>query len=131
MKQVAIAPPYIQLRSLSKEKQAFAIATPTNDFQVLHTEDIGYFKYNQERKQWEVYPCSQPKIALRRNTTAENILKSSPSFVQIHQSCIININYLVTIKERRCVLYPPFDQVNDLSISNIFHKKLLKMFQQF
>ena len=129
--QVALAPPYIQLRSLSKEKQAFAIATPTNDFQVLHTEDIGYFKYNQERKQWEVYPCSQPIITLRRNTTAENILKSSPSFVQIHQSCIININYLVTIKERRCVLYPPFDQVNDLSISNIFHKKLLKMFQQF
>lgn len=107
------------------------IATPTNDFQVLHTEDIGYFKYNPERKQWEVYSCTQPKIALRRNTTAENILKSSSSFVQIHQSCIININYLVTIKEKRCVLYPPFDQVNDLSISNIFHKKLLKMFQQF
>lgn len=128
---IPVAPPYIQLRSLSKDHKAFIIATPTNDFQVLHTEDIGYFKYNQERKQWEVYPCSQPKIALRRNTTAENILKSSPSFVQIHQSCIININYLVTIKEKRCVLYPPFDQVNDLSISNIFHKKLLKMFQQF
>ena len=112
---IPVAPPYIQLRSLSKDHKAFIIATPTNDLQVFHTEDIGYFKYNQER----------------RNTTAEYILKSSPEFVQIHQSCIININYLGTIKEKRCVLYPPFDQANDLIISNIFHKKLLKIFQQF
>ncbi len=129
--QVPVASPYIQLRSLPKDHKAFIIATPTNDLQVFHTEDIGYFKYNQERKLWEVYPCNQSPIALRRNTTAENILKGSAAFVQIHQSCIININYLVTIKEKRCILYPPFDQANDLIISNIFHKKLLKIFQQF
>lgn len=125
------APSYIQLRGLANLEETFIFPTPTNDLQVFRTEDIGYFKYNSERRQWEVYPCNHTKILLKRNITAENILKCSPAFVQIHQSFIININYLVTIKEKRCVLYPPFDNVTDLQISLIFRKKLLDMFHSF
>ena len=64
----------------------------------------------------------------RKNISAEQILTSSPSFIQIHQSYIININYLIMIRDKKCVFYPPFDHIRDLQVSKLYLKKLQDKF---
>ena len=105
------------------------IPSPTNDLRFIRPENIGYFRYNPERRAWEAYLCDSPTpIPLRKSISAEQIQESSPSFAQIHQSCIININYLMMIKERYCVLYPPFEQARDLLVSKLYLKRLQERF---
>lgn len=125
-------PFHVQLRSLSPLEQTIILPSPTNDLQFLRPENIGFFKYNSEHKQWEVYlnNTSTP-TALKKNLTADQLLSSSPSFVQIHQSYIININYLVMIKDKKCVFYPPFEHIRDLQISKLYMKKLQERFLMF
>ena len=67
-------------------------------------------------------------LALRRGMTAEQITQFSPCFVQIHQSYIINIDYLMIIKESKCLLYPPFDKVTELLVSRKYKKELQERF---
>ena len=122
-------PFHVLLRSLSPMEQMIIIPLPTSDLQFLRPENIGFFKYNSERKQWEAYlNNSSSPIAIRKNIAADQIQASSPSFVQIHQSYIININYLIMIKDKKCVFYPPFDNVHDLQISKLYLKKLQEKF---
>lgn len=127
--QMQTVPFHIQLRSLSPLEQTLIIPSPTNDWQFLRPENIGYFKYNSDRKYWEAFlnNASSP-MALRKNLSADQILASSPSFIQIHQSQIININYLVMIRDKKCIFYPPFDNVRDLQISKTYLKKLQEKF---
>lgn len=127
--QMQSVPFHILLRSLSPLEQTFIIPSPTNDLQFLRPENVGFFKYNSDRKQWEAYlNNSTVPVAIRKNIAAEQILSSSPSFIQIHQSYIININYLIMIKDKKCVFYPPFDNIHDLQISKLYLKKLQEKF---
>ena len=80
------------------------------------------------REQWEVVLNDQLPLALRRGMTAEQITSFSPCFVQIHQSYIINIDYLMLIRDNRCVLYPPFDKITELLVSKKFKKELQERF---
>lgn len=108
--------------------QTFIVFTPTNDMRALRPSEIGFFRYCSERKQWEVILNNQPPLALRRGMTAEQITQYSSNFVQVHQSYIINIDYLMIIKEGRCILYPPFDKVTELLVSRKYKKKLQERF---
>lgn len=108
--------------------QPFIIFTPTNDMRALRPSEIGFFRYCSDRKQWEVQLHNQPSIALRRGTTAEQIVQYSSSFVQIHQSYIINIDYLMLIKDNYCQLYPPFEKVSELQVSKKYKKELQERF---
>ena len=56
------------------------------------------------------------------------ITQYSSSFVQIHQSYIINIDYLMIIKDSKCMLYPPFDKVTELLVSRKYKKELQDRF---
>lgn len=130
--QAQSVPSHVQLRALAPLEETIIIPSPTNDLQFMRPENIGFFKYNSERKQWEVYLNNTPTPTfLRKAITAEQVLNSSPSFIQIHQSFIININYLVMIKDKKCVFYPPFDKVHDLPISKLYLKKLQERFLMF
>ena len=111
-----------------RQGQTFMVFTPTNDMRALRTSEIGFFRYSSERKLWEAVISGQPPIALRRGTTAEQITAYAPCFVQIHQSYIINLDYLMIIKEYKCLLYPPFDQVNELLVSRKYKKELQDKF---
>ena len=127
--QLQTVPFHILLRSLSPLEQTLIIPSPTNDLQFLRPENIGYFKYNSDRKQWEAYlNNATTPVAIRKNIAADQILGSSPSFIQIHQSYIININYLIMIKDKKCVFYPPFDNIHDLQVSKLYLKKLQEKF---
>lgn len=108
--------------------QTFIVVTPTNDMCALRPSEIGFFKYCSDRKQWEVILSSRPPLVLRRGITAEQITQYSPSFIQIHQSYIINIDYLMIIKDNQCILYPPFDKVSELQVSRKFKKELQDRF---
>lgn len=108
--------------------KTFIVFTPTNDMRALHTTEIGFFRYCSDRKQWEVILNNQPPLVMRRGMTAEQITQYSPSFVQIHQSYIINIDYLMLIKDCKCILYPPFDKVTELLLSRKFKKELQDRF---
>ncbi|WP_455673637.1 LytR/AlgR family response regulator transcription factor [Phocaeicola sp.] len=115
----------------SAGEHTFMISTPTNDLRVLHPIDIGFFRYNSERKLWEVVLNNhQVPLLLRKNTTAKQITEFAPCFVQIHQSYIININYLIMIKESHCIMYPPFEHVTELMVSKKFRKVLQDSFYQ-
>lgn len=108
--------------------QTFIVFTPTNDMRALRPAEIGFFRYCSERKQWEVILSQQPPLVLRRGMTAEQIIQYSPCFVQIHQSYIINIDYLMIIKDSKCLLYPPFDKVDELLVSKKYKKELQDRF---
>lgn len=116
------------VRAFVQPGQTFIVFTPTNDMRALRPSEIGFFRYCSDRKQWEVFLNNQPPLALRRGMTAEQITQYSSNFVQIHQSYIINIDYLMLIKESKCLLYPPFDQVTELLVSRKYKKRLQERF---
>lgn len=106
----------------------FMISTPTNDLRILRSIDIGFFRYNSDRKLWEVVLNNQSPLLLKKNTTADHIKEYDSCFVQIHQSYIINVNYLMMIKENRCVMFPPFEKVAELQVSKKYKRELQERF---
>ena len=115
----------MQVAPVNGGEKLFAIVTPTDEMRVLRASDIGYFRYFSERKLWEVIlRNNQTSLLLKRNTNAETIKHFDKCFVQIHQSYIININYLQAVRDGYCLLYPTFDNVTELQVSKKYKKDL-------
>lgn len=108
--------------------QSILITTITNDKLIVRAENIGFFKYDSERKLWKVILNNLQHFILKHQTTADTILNYAPEFIQIHKSYIININYLYMISENCCTLLPPFNKVSELRVSKVYKKKLLDRF---
>lgn len=115
------------LNVIPKNSSAFMVSTVTG-YKVLHLEQIGYFTYQKDRKQWMAILNDQSQLLLKRNTNANDILRYSHSFMQINQQQIINTDYLSMIHDRRCILYPPFNHASDLCISRNFYGALQERF---
>lgn len=115
---------------LPSSEKSFMVVTPTGDLRILRVSDIGYFRYLSGRKIWEAALTNGTYIPLRRNTTAESLCAYDSSFVQVHQSFIINMNYLVMVQGNRCIMYPPFDTVDGLQVSKKFRKMMMDRFYQ-
>lgn len=113
--------------TLMPGRDLFMISTVTG-FRFLRLEEIGYFEYLKDKRLWQVELFNQTKLCLKKNTTAGDIIGYSDAFVQISQSAIININYLAMIKSKQCLLYPPFNDKEDLIISRGFLKELQERF---
>lgn len=128
--EMASASPTIPPCAYTPGEHTFMISTPTNDLRILRATDIGFFRYNSERKLWEVMLNNQSSLMLKKNTTAEQIKGYDTCFVQIHQSYIINVNYLMMIKENHCVMFPPFENVTELQVSKKYKKELQDKFFQ-
>lgn len=109
-------------------EQPFMVVTPTGDMRVVRPSEVGLARYISERKQWYLVLVDQPLLPLRRGLTADQLLQFSSRFVQIHQSIIINTDYLMLIRDNVCQLYPPFDRQTDLIISKKHRKDLLARF---
>lgn len=117
--------------SVEGGEKPFMLVTPTGDLRVVRASDIGYFRYQSSRKLWEVALTNGTYIPLRRNTSAEQLCAYDELFVQIHQSYIINLNYLIMVQDNRCVMYPPFDSLSeDLIVSKKYRKEMMKRFFQ-
>lgn len=111
-----------------KQNNIFLSATITGNLQLIRLEHIGYFRYGSNCKQWEAVLCDGHILRLKRNTNSQMILDYHANLIQINQSLIVNIAYLVFIKDDHCILLPPFNGAEDLHISKPFLKKLKDRF---
>ena len=107
-----------------QEKNIFLYTTITGNLQLIHLEQIGYFRYNSKSKLWEAVLNNNHILALKRNTNSQKILSLHPYLIQINQSYIINIGYLTSIEDNNCVLLHPFNEMEFLQVSKSFMKKL-------
>ncbi|MGN0309520.1 MAG: LytR/AlgR family response regulator transcription factor [Bacteroides sp.] len=105
----------------------FMVYSSQNEMLVLRSSEVGYFHYSSERKVWEVTSTLHPILQMRRGLTAEQIVKLSPNFVQVHQSYIINMDFLMLIKENSCQFYPPFN-TEEVLISKKFKREVQERF---
>lgn len=111
-------------------ERPFMVVTPTGDLRFLHSSEIGFFRYLSNRKIWEAALADGTFLPLRRNTTAEQLCAYDSSFVQIHQSFIINMHYLMMVQDNRCIMYPPFNTVDELIVSKKYKKQMVERFYQ-
>jgi|GEM_PF-171466 LytTr DNA-binding domain. len=107
---------------------SFMIAT-VSGYQTLCIDDIIMFEYIKSNKYWYVYLKNQAQLHLKRSTNAETILGYSSSFVQINQQQIINVKYLSMINGKKCILFQPIDNENNLIISRNCMKGVQDRFQ--
>lgn len=123
-----LAPPFASsVSALMPHKSMFMINTVTG-YKLLRLEEIGFFEYLKDKRQWQVVLFNQTRLNLKRNTKAEDIIGYSPAFIQISQSSVVNVNYLSMIDGKCCQLYPPFHGCSDLVISRSFLKGLEERF---
>lgn len=116
------------MTQMDKTNRVYLIATITG-FQKLHLDQIGYFEYQKGKKQWIVVLINQSRLQLKRNTKATDIINYSTSFIQINQNHVINLDYLSTIDDKICKLFPPFHKVDTLIISRTFLKVLQEKYE--
>ena len=113
-----------QTQITQNQESIFLYTTITGSLQLIHLEEIGYFRYNSKSKLWEVMLSNKHTLILKRNTNSQKILSLHPYLLQISQSYIINISYLASIEDNNCVLLPPFNDAELLQVSKSFMKKL-------
>jgi len=99
-----------------------------NQHVTLKLEDIGFFRYNQERKMWEVICNNKTTYTLRHRTTADIIMNYSPDFVQIHKRYIVNINQISMIKGPICIMKSPLNEMEMLQISKNYRASFMEKF---
>lgn len=113
------------------QNDIFLCTTATGNLQLIRLGEIGYFRYNSKGRQWEAMLYDGHVLKLKRSVNSQMILNYHPFLTQISQSFILNISYLVLIKENYCVLLPPFNAVENLQITPPFLKKLKEKYPSF
>lgn len=104
------------------------VVNAMNEHMTLRLADIAFFRYNQERKMWEVVCISRTTYTLRHRTTADVILNYSSDLVQIHKRYIVNINLIKMLQDSVCVLNEPMDDIRELRISKNYRAGLMAAF---
>ena len=61
------------------------VVNATNEHTVLRFDDVAFFRFDSQRRIWEVITTEGESHLLRHRTTADIILAFSPSFVQIQK----------------------------------------------
>lgn len=104
------------------------VVNALNEHLTLRLADIAFFRYNQERKIWEVICIDRKVYMLRHRTTADVILNYSADFVQIHKRYIVNINQIKMIQDSICILIEPMNDISELKISKNYRANLMAVF---
>lgn len=99
-----------------------------NEHLTLQLTDILFFRFNQERKLWEIVCRDNEVYTLRHRTTADVILNYSPDFVQISKRYIVNINQIKKIRDSVCILEEPMEHVRELKISKNYRQSFMNTF---
>ncbi|MBQ9231147.1 MAG: response regulator transcription factor [Prevotella sp.] len=104
------------------------VVNPKNEHITLLSENIAFFRYNKERKLWEVVCMDGINYVLRHRTTSDVILNYTPDFVQIHKRYIVNINHIKMIQDNTCFLAEPLEEMTELKISKNYRHDLMTAF---
>lgn len=107
---------------------SFMVLLPTGEMRMIKTADVGFFRYASDRKIWEAVLTTGENVALRRNVSAEFLCAFDNKFVQVHQSYIVNMDFLVMIHDNNCVLCPPFEDCTEVVVSRKYKKGLMEQF---
>ncbi len=111
-----------------RAEKKFMIVTPTGDLCFLRASEIGFFRYLSERKIWEAVLSNGKVLPLKRNITSEQLRQFDSSFIQVHQSFIVNMNYLMMVQDGYCILYPPFEKETGIMLSKKYRKEMMDRF---
>ena len=104
------------------------VVNAMNEHITLNLMDIAFFRFNQERKIWEIVCTDNTVYTLRHRTTTNVILNYSSEFVQIHKRYIVNINKVKMIQESICILEEPLEAVKELKISKNYRQSFMAAF---
>ncbi len=104
------------------------VVNTMNEHRTLQLEDIAFFRYNQDRKLWEVICKDGTCYILRHRTTSDVILNYSKDFIQIHKRYIVNINQIKMIQDSTCILSEPLEENRELKISKNYRHGLMTAF---
>lgn len=126
-KHISSLPGDLILGELCGDEDSFAVLTPLNEVRIVRPREVGYFRYSSQRRVWEIAIIDGSFVQLRKSIRAEQILGFSKSFVQTHQSYIVNTRYLTLITGNKCTLFPPFNN-DDVLVGRTFRAKLQKNF---
>lgn len=107
---------------------AFMVLLPTGEMRMIKASDVGFFKYASDRKLWEALLVTGETVPLRRNVSAEFLCAFDKKFVRVHQSYILNMDFLLMIHDNNCVLCPPFDNNTEVIVSRKYKKDLMENF---
>lgn len=112
----------------TNRESSFMVILPTGEMRMVKTTDVGFFRHLSDRKIWEAVLVTGESVALRRNVSADFLCSFNKSFIQVHQSYIVNMDYLVMIQDNYCILYPPFENVKEVTVSRKYKKNLMDHF---
>lgn len=99
------------------------------DFRIVQIRDICVFKYDSEQRVWTVIAAGCDKhMRLKRNVNKEAILKLDDRFIQVSQKFIINLNYLLEVRDNICYFYPPFEDIDYVNVGRLFRRKLINRY---
>lgn len=110
------------------EQRNITVTTVTNDKIILSANNIVYFRYDNQRKLWEVVLNNLERYMLKRHTNADTILNYGSGFVRTHKAYIVNTSYLAVITQSECRLLPPLDHISEIKISKNYRRDLLDRF---
>lgn len=97
---------------LRKEKlyDTVALMTINNELRPVKCSEIGFFRYEGKKKIWAAVLNDSLLLTLRKETTAQDIIRLSPLFQQSHQSFIVNLSYVELIGNTQVKLKQPFQR---------------------
>lgn len=100
--------------------------TNTEDFRIVPISEICIFRYSPEHRSWLAVSasCGRP-MPLKRSVSKDSILGTDDRFVQVSKRHIININYLMAVKDGLCIFYPPFDTIDDVKVGRLYRRQLI------
>ncbi len=110
------------------EQPSVMVVNAVNDHTVLRSDDIAFFRFDSERRIWEVVTTTGQSHQLRHRTTADAILAYSRNFVQIHKAYIVNAHQIASVRNNSCQLRPPLDGVTELHISKNYRPGFMATF---
>lgn len=90
--------------------------------------NIGFFRYNGERKLWTAMLDDEMSLTLRKGTTAKDIMQLNPMFQQCHQSFIVNLSHVRLISNTQVRLHKPF-ALYSIPIGRTFLRPFIERFR--
>ncbi len=108
--------------------RSIMVVTATNEHMVLRFDDVAFFRFDNEKRIWEVVTSAGKSYQLRHRTTSETILTFSNLFVQIHKGYIVNVHQIDKVIENQCLLRPPLNHIKELRISKNFRHDFMTTF---
>ena len=103
--------------------------TNSVDFRLVRICDICVFIYDHDTRVWTAVAagCDRP-LRLKRNVTKDTLLGIDDSFMQVGQKFIINVNYLLEVRDNVCRFFPPFDNIDYVKVGRFFRRKLISRY---